>query len=83
MHMVGNIDCTGCSTGNDIIFWLISQATKHLKNTFRWQTVTECIAFGYQVSKISNWIILIFYISVCLSPEIGDIAKNTKKIKES
>ena len=64
---------------NDIIFWLISQAKKHLKNTFRWQTFTESIAFGYQVSNNSKWIILIFYISVFLSPEIGDTAKNTKK----
>ena len=70
---------TGCSAGNDIIFLLISQPTKHVKNTFRGHNVTESIAFGYQVSKNYKWIILIVYISVCLSPEIGDIAKNTKK----
>ena len=40
---------TGCSAGNDIIFWLIPQAAKHLENKFRWQTFTESIAFGYQV----------------------------------
>ena len=74
---------TGCSAGNDIIFWLISQATKHLKNTFRRQNVSESIAFGYEVSKNSKWIILIFYISVSLSPGIRDIAKNTKKNKSS
>ena len=73
---------TGCSTGNDIIFWLLSQTRKHPQNTFGWQNFTESIAFWYQVSKNSKWIILIFYISVCLSPGIGDIFKNTKKIRE-
>ena len=47
---------TGCFTGNEIIYFLISQPIKHLNSSERSCIFHESIAFWYMISIHTSWV---------------------------